>query len=185
MWILVLIGTLACSGTRVAPLETSMPAHEDIVAAVANDPELRNWVATPQDYIVKQATVPGVENHTLWRIIPGDVPHPMSVFVAVPRSGPPILTSGSAPGVAAVIAAEPRLTALDAQVNAIFELLRDQSRRQTLAPAGTAGATPPQHRGNTYSFDVWDAGAKALERWEVTLSGPSSRFDRHDVGGAQ
>lgn len=143
------------------------PTHPAVQRALAGDVELSEWVTTPADYILRPARIDtGLTAYSLWFVIPTDVPHPISVYVARNASGETLLTTGRPEAVWAVLAADPSPPEGEALAVLVHELLRDHSRAQSVVPGTAVVKTEPM--AWSLSFDVRDQDAGST-RWAVTL----------------
>lgn len=151
------------------------PTHDEILAAVATcgDPEYAAWVSVPGTYVLRPAEVPDLPHHPVWFVIPGEVPHPMSFYVARgPGAEAAVVTSGNPEAVDALVRAEPGLVTSPRLPALVFDLLRDQSRHLQLVE-GSARVTP-QGTGLTLTFQVLDKVRGIPQAWTVLLDGDRS-----------
>lgn len=152
-----------------ATQESTMPTHAIVQAAAiaSGDPEYAMWVEDPTQYVTRPSDkAPALTAHALHFVMPMDMPHPMSFYVAV-RDGKGVVTSTTPSGVAQVVAAEPALTAETVPAT-VFELLRDHGKRQEFV-SGTATRAGD---GWAVSLELTNNGVPA--HWDVTLNGAAS-----------
>lgn len=185
---------LACSGTSGSPAPAPSPAratpapapgepveptHAAVQTALASDVELSEWVSTPADYILRPALAEtGLTAYRLWFVIPTDVPHPISVYVARNAAGETLLTTGRPQAVWAVLAADPRPPEGEALAVLVHELLRDQSRAQEVLPGTAVVKSEPMAWSLT--FDVRDTAA-GTARWTVQLDSIGSAVSTQPI----
>lgn len=152
------------------------PSHSVVQAALAGDPELSSWVATPGDYILRPAVAKtGLSAHSLWFVIPTGASVPISVYVARNSDGEAILTTGRPQAVWAVLAAEPALPEGPALGLLVHELLRDQTRAQEVDPASVV--VESGSLAWTLRFDVIDQQT-GRETWTLSLDAVGSTLSR-------
>jgi hypothetical protein len=157
------------------------PTHAAVQTALASDVELSEWVATPADYILRPARVEtGLTAYRLWFVIPTDVPHPISVYVARNAAGETLLTTGRPQAVWAVLAADPSPPEGEALAVLVHELLRDQGRAQDVVPGSAVVKSEPMAWSLT--FDVRDAAA-GTQRWTVKLDSIGSTVSTQPASG--
>jgi hypothetical protein len=153
------------------------PTHTTVQGALAADVELAEWVETPADYILRPARVDtGLTTYRLWFVIPTDVPHPISVYIAHNDAGETLLTTGRPQAVWAVLAADPAPPEGEALAVLVHELLRDQSHSQEVV-SGTAKVTTDTLAWSL-TFDVRDRAA-GRQQWAVRLDSIGSSLTTH------
>ncbi|MBM4367751.1 MAG: hypothetical protein FJ102_16180 [Deltaproteobacteria bacterium] len=150
------------------------PPHDDVRRAIRSldDAELAAWTASPDDYSLLPAPVPGIEGWTFFELVPTGASRPVSVLLAL-SPGEVLVTSGSAEAVARVLAHSP---AADAEALAawVFELYRPRGRAMERV-AGSAAAWRDAV-GLRLSFDVNDAW-NGVETWTAILEPGRARVD--------
>jgi hypothetical protein len=186
MWWLV-----ACASP---PEEAAVPVHEEIVAAVAGDPELAAWTATPDRYDLAPSTV-RVTGYRVYRLAPAGSAHAPAVLLAERESdGDVQVTSGAVAAVAEMIRSAPELRA-DEGLPAVVALLSDPAGEVKVvsdprsvsfaSPLAEAAFTAPRWRGDTAELHVVD-GAGAVLRWTLTVpERGEARLDVERVGGSK
>jgi hypothetical protein len=148
------------------------PTHAAVAAAVADDAELARWTATPADYILRPGRADlGLRQHTLWFLIPTDVPHPISVTLAADASGKALRTTGQPEAAWRVLSVEGAPLQGDAAGARVHELLRDHGRHQAYVPGSTV--VQPEGIGWRVELSV-DDRADGRQRWTALLDGPHS-----------
>ena len=154
--------------------EVTMPSHAQIAQAVAEtgNREFASWTESPESYILRPSPKVQLQHHQLWFVIPSDVPHPMSFYVAADATGA-VVTTGNAVGIDRLLADEPALRDQEAIGPAVFELVRQQGRPWALQ------GTPRVERTNG-QIDVWlpVTDGRSQETWQVHLAGAKSTFVR-------
>jgi hypothetical protein len=191
-----------------APAAAAIPAaekqrmitlsHNQITEAVAatGDPELAAWVEDPGAYATEPVSMSELEHHRLFRIMPDGVSHPMSFLVILDtRSGVALVTTGNAGALASVLAGEPALAGSPELAQRVFQLVREESRRQKLLrgpddlPASLHAQQLPvfapeatrDERGWTFRLAVLDA-AGLLQHWQILVpSEGSASFEQKTV----
>jgi hypothetical protein len=111
------------------------PSHAQIIQAVAatGDQELATWVDEPGSYAVEPVPMSELEHHQVFRVMPAGVPHPMSFLVILDtRSETATVTTSNAAALGPVLASEPALASSPELAPLVYQLVREESRRQTL-----------------------------------------------------
>lgn len=175
-----------------------MPSHTQVTKAVnaTGDLELASWVESPDSYVMQPVAMSELGNYQLFRVMPDEVSHPMSFLIAVhSNSGHAMVTTSNADAVAVLLAAEPRLAQSTELPRRVYQLIREESRRQLLlrgpedVPESLRSQNLPivapeavrNDQGWLVRLSVLD-GAGMLEHWTVTLpvEGKAS-FERKTV----
>lgn len=110
-------------------------SHTQVTGAVAatGDQELASWVATPGSYVTEPVPMRELAHHQLFRVMPGEVSQPMSFLIALHTgSGQAMVTTSNAGALASLLAAEPALASSPELAERVFQLVREESRRQKL-----------------------------------------------------
>jgi len=167
-----LLGLLAaaCAPPPAAP---APPADAAVRAAVlaATDAELQAWMPPGGGYALRGTRHLELAHHRLYLLFPEEGPVGASVYLAVPPTGLPVVTTGEPEALAAVLAGEPELGEGPALVAAAFELVRVQERHQLLVPG--SGSVVAHGGGRRLSFEV-DPQGGARQRWNLILDGDRS-----------
>ena len=172
LWLSEGAGCAAGAPSPPTPEGPVEPTHSAVAAAVADDAELARWAATPADYILRPGRADlGLRQHTLWFLIPTDVPHPISVTLASDAAGRALRTTGQPEAAWRVLAVEGAPVEGDAAGALVHELLRDHGRHQAYVPGSTA--VQVEGIGWQVGLSVDDRVA-GRQRWTAVLDGPHS-----------
>jgi hypothetical protein len=196
----IALGTATCSTPAAKPEETAreqhagnqartnqdtMLSHTQVTQAVqaTGDLELASWVESPDSYVTRPVTMNELANHQLFRVMPESVSHPMSFLVAVHKeSGRAAVTTSNPDAVASLLAGEPGLAQSAELPERVYQLIREESRRQKLLrgpddlPESLRSQklpiVPPEairnDKGWLVRLSVLD-GAGMLQHWTVNL----------------
>ena len=136
-----LLFTLVFSGCNVLFPEsgTRMISHTQIHQAVQtlNNPEMLDWVESPDDYATKLQPFQGISAHALYQITPSHTSHPMSFYLAA-KNEDSYVVSGNIAGFAALVRAEPALLTGEDAGKRIVELLCELPDTCTFIEDGAA-----------------------------------------------
>jgi hypothetical protein len=146
--------------------EAAIPDHEDVMAAVADDPEVAAWAADPDGYVLVPVSLPNAE-HDFFALTPVAASHPIGVLLArEPDGGALTLTSGRPDAVWRLLRNDPALVDPDTIV-AVLAPSWD-----VLEYVGPGSPTPvvPEAGGWRCDLLVRDATGGQVERWRVLLS---------------
>ena len=139
-------------------IEPSDDAVREAIEA-HGDVELSALTAGAGSYVLRPASAQG-ERFSLYHVILVEVPHPMSVLLAVSEDRT-VVTSGRPEVVAEVVSADPGLRAPEI----VWDLLRGGPLDGRLDDAVLAGP-------ESYEFTVRDDATDEVSRWRFTLAPP-------------
>lgn len=163
----------------MAPPEvpSAEPSHPEILAAAqaTEDPEMAAWVATPESYILRPASIPGLLHHGAWYLIPARLSRPMGFFVVRGPDGAVRVSSQRPDAVLAILRQEPELTASAQLPAAVFDLLRPQAHSLSLV----GGEARPLPDGWALSLEV--EAPSGRQTWAVVLADSGCSFQVREV----
>jgi hypothetical protein len=139
----------------------SEPTDDAVRAAIAayDDPEITRLTADPGSFVLRPVSVQG-DRFALYHVILLEVPHPMSVLLAVDGDDA-VITSGRPRVVAEIVERDPSL----GEAATVWDLIRGGPVDGHLQDASSADAV--------YEFAVRDDKTDELRRWRLELAPPA------------
>ncbi len=136
----------------------SEPSDATVREAIAaqGDPELSALTAGESSFVLREASAQG-DRFSLYHVILVEVPHPMSVMLAVDEDRT-VVTSERPEVVAEIVDADPALR----EPETVWDLIRGGPMNGRLEAASADAGT--------YAFTVRDDATDALSRWRFTLA---------------
>lgn len=164
---------------------TDEPTHAGVAAAVGrtDDPELADWVAAAEDYVLLPVELPGVHDHDLFALQPVDAGHPIAVCLARHRESGRVTVTSARP---AVVSEVLRREAGPPSPQAVVGLLaRTWSGVEYVGPADVEDPVQAVDDGWQADVVVRSSDTDQLERWIVRLSEHQPGWEVRDWAGTE